>query len=119
SDLAYDFNTLREQGLIEQTYLNVDERDSCGGVLYKNPGLKVTANGLEAITNANKSWLKKGIEHQPMTFLQIIVTVAVSLVTLIGGWLIGRYVTPSGKMEVQPKIINQNPSEKPHFRQGD
>ena len=112
SDLAYDFNTLREEGLIEQTYLNY-ERTSNGSVAYKNPGVKVTAMGLDALAEVNKSWLRRAIEKEPMTFLQIVVTVAIAIVTALGGWVVGRYLTPAGKGTAQPAVVDKQPSEVP------
>ena len=61
SDAAYDFNTLREKGLIEQTYLD-HKVNGCGGVVPQNPGVKVTAKGLETVANASKTWLRRAIE---------------------------------------------------------
>ncbi len=104
SDIAYDFNTLREEGLIEQAYL-VHERDRAAGVVYKNPGVKVTAAGLQALLEADKSWLTRAIEKGPMTFLQIMVTVLIAIVTAVCGWLVGRYLTPVGRSSAQPTIV--------------
>jgi len=109
--LAYDFNTLCEEGLIKRTCLDY-EQDGAGGVVYKNPAVTVTIKGFEAVAEASKSWLNKAIEQQPMTFLQIVVTVMIALVTGIGGWAIGRYVTP---LEYQKQAPAQQsvPSEQP------
>ena len=94
SDQAYDFTTLYEEGLIEHTYLH-HERDSLGGVTNKNPAVMVTPAGFQAVSDARKSWLTRSIEKQPMTFVQIIVTIIIALVSGLGGWAIGRYVTPA------------------------
>ncbi len=93
SDFIYDLNTLLEEGYIKQTYLD-HERDSVGGVIYKNPAIMVTMEGIEAVVEADKSWFRKAIERQPMTFLQIIVTIIIAVASGIGGWIIGRYITP-------------------------
>jgi len=87
SDLAYDFNTLCEEKLIELTYLDY-ERDSMGGVVNKDPAVTVTMIGFESVEMAGKSWIKKAIEKQPITFLQIVVTVLIFLIGGIGDWLI-------------------------------
>lgn len=105
SDLAYDFNTLFEEGLIELIYLDC-EQDGYGGVVHKNPAVTVTIKGFEAVSAASKSWLKKAIEQQPMTFLQIVVYVVSLLIMGIGGWVIGRYVTP---VEHQKQVQVQQP----------
>jgi len=96
SDLAYDYNTLQEEGLIKQTYLDYD-RDNCGGVIYKNPGIMVTPKGFDVLEDASRSWLNRAIEKQPMTLLQIIVTLIIAILTAVGGWAIGRYLTPADK----------------------
>jgi hypothetical protein len=111
SDLAYDFNTLQEEGFIQQTYLNY-EQDSMGSVVHKNPAVKVTINGFEAVDEASKSWLKRAIEQQPMTFLQIVVTVVIAIVTGIGGWAIGRYITPVERQKqavIQQSVSSEEP----------
>ncbi|MGD0276566.1 MAG: hypothetical protein ABSB79_11055 [Syntrophales bacterium] len=111
SDLAYDFNTLHEEGFIQQTYLNY-EQDSMGSVVRKNPAVRVTNNGFEAVVEASKSWLKRAIEQQPMTFLQIIVTVVIAIVTGIGGWAIGRYITPVERQKqavIQQSVSREEP----------
>ncbi len=104
NDQAYDFNTLRAEGLIEQTYMKY-EQDRAGAAVPKIPAVRVTLEGLGEVAEANKSWLKKAIEQQPMTFVQIVVTVVIALATGIGGWAIGRYVTPAetGQTPVQDK----------------
>jgi hypothetical protein len=89
SDLAYDYTALSDEGLIEITHLRYGT-DSCGGPVSKDPALKGTHDGFEALADYEKAWLAKAIEKEPITFLKIIITVLVG----IGGWLIGRYVTP-------------------------
>lgn len=41
--------------------------------------------------NHKKSWFAESIDKQPMTFLQIILTILMTLVGLFGGWLIRGY----------------------------
>lgn len=38
-----------------------------------------------------KSWLAESVDKQPITFLQIIVTVVIAVITLLGGWLLRGY----------------------------
>jgi hypothetical protein len=105
SDLAYDFNTLHEEGHIKQTYLE-SRQDNMGGTIYSTPGVMVTINGFAAVAEASKCWLKRAIEQQPMTFVQIVVTVFIAAVTGGGGWLIGRY-TASTEHHTQ-RIVEQS-----------
>lgn len=93
SDLAYDYNILYEEDLIKITYLNY-ETDERGLPINLNPAIKVTPTGFEVVSDAGKSWLLKSIDKQPMTFLQIILTIIIALVTGLGGWIVGRYYTP-------------------------
>jgi len=118
SDTAYDFNTLREEGLIEQAYLE-HESDKAGGIVYKNPGVKVTPAGLDALREADKSWLARAIEKEPITFLQIIVTLVIAIMTALGGWLLGRYLTPAQESPPPPTVGNEQLREAPPVRGSD
>jgi hypothetical protein len=108
SDLAYDFNSLNEEGLIEKDHLNF-EQDGYGDLIRKNPAVKVTAQGLEAVAESNKSWLRKAIDKQPITFLQIVITILFGICT----WAIGRYLTPVGKDLPQTPIPKQDKDKTP------
>ncbi len=112
SDLAYDFNTLLENELIELTHLTY-EHGSAGEAVGKNPAVRITPRAVEVVAEFNKSWLRKAIDKQPMTFLQVIVTILISLVTGVGGWLIGRYVTPASTCPSQPETKQSSPVENP------
>jgi len=92
SDLAYDLTRLLHEGAIEATILDV-ELDVLGDLVLK-PAVRVTAAGLATIAEETKSWLTKAIDKQPITFVQIIVTVVLAIVSGIGGWLICRYQGP-------------------------
>ena len=96
SDQAYDFSTLHEEGLIKHTYLDCETTH--GKTVYKNPAVKVTPSGLQAVSDARKSWLARGIEKQPMTFVHIIATIVFTVV----GWAVGRYLTPASDWPPPP-----------------
>jgi hypothetical protein len=108
SDLAYDFNTLLEDDLIKLTHLTY-EHGRAGEAVGKNPAVRITPPGLDAVAEFNKSWLRKAIEKQPVTFLQVIVTILIA----VGAWLIGRYVTPAGTCPSQPETKQSSPVENP------
>jgi hypothetical protein len=93
SELAYDFNTLCEEGFLELIFLNY-ETGAAMGRIDTNPAVKITNKGLDAVAEARRWWLSKAIEKQPMTFLQVVVTVVFTIGAWIGGWAYGRYVTP-------------------------
>lgn len=103
SDLSYDFTTLLQERLIKWEYID-HESDGMGGFKSSNPGVKLTLDGLEVSEDYNKSWLTHAIEKQPMTFLQIIVTLVIALVSFVGGLALGRYVIPINKEVSQPAI---------------
>ncbi len=90
SDLAYDFDVLYQEGLIEPIHLD-HKQSSGGGMIYSNPGIKVTPAGFEAVSEGQKTWLAKSIDKQPITFLQVIVTIVLALITGVLGWLVGNY----------------------------
>jgi hypothetical protein len=90
SELAYDYNSLKEEDLIRIDYLT-HKRDSYGGAVYEDPAVKVTAKGFETVEDAEKWWIQKAIEKEPITFLQIVITILAG----IGGWAVGRYLTPA------------------------
>ncbi len=113
SDLAYDFSTLLEEGLISRTYMDY-KPDGMGGMIAKDDALKLTMDGLEMITDANKSWLTKAIEKQPMTFLQIIVTIIISFASFAGGWAVGRYIMPINKKISTPTVSIKQPINIPN-----
>jgi hypothetical protein len=66
-------------------------QDASGGPTASDPAIKVTPTGFDTIAEMNKWWIQKAIDKEPITFLQIIMTILVG----IGGWAIGRYVTPA------------------------
>jgi hypothetical protein len=68
----------------------------------------VTPKGFQAVAEAGKSWLAKSIDKQPMTFVQIIVTIIIALITGLGGWAIGRYITP---VHADPTSVPTNNSK--------
>lgn len=84
SDSAYDLNTLDEEKLIDpfDTYYE--------GTNDEAKGAYVTLQGLDALVEYNKSWLRRAIDKQPGNVLQVVVNVA----CLIVGWIVGRYLTP-------------------------
>jgi len=94
SDLAYDYNTLRDEGLIDLTHLTFSQ-DTSGGLVHRDPGVQITLEGLQAVSVFKKSWLRKAIEQQPRTFVQVIVTILVAAITGTTGFVVGRYVTPA------------------------
>lgn len=87
SDSAYDFNKLSTEGLIEHFYLDYDSNGLIAN--HTRPGLKVTREGLAAVAEANKGWLQKAIEKQPITFIQVIGTTAMAILSFIAGLLVG------------------------------
>ena len=113
SDLAYDFSTLLEEGLISHTYMEY-KPDGRGGFISKDSALKVTMTGLEMLTDVNKSWLRRAIEKQPMTFLQIIITIIISVMSFVGGLAVGRYVMPINKVISQPSVSMKQPIKMPN-----
>ena len=94
SDLAYDYSALLEEGLIRTTYLRF-ERDKMGYEVPHEPAVQITPEGLGLVADLQKSWLRKGIEKEPMTFAGVIVTLVISIVSAVGGWLLGRQTAPS------------------------
>ena len=94
SDQAYDYSMLLEEGLIEVTYLD-EHADGRGGRVRSNPGVRVTPPGFDTVTDIRKSWLKRAIEKQPMTFVSIVVTLIISIASGVGGWFIGRKSVPT------------------------
>jgi hypothetical protein len=94
SELGYDFGCLLTDGLISVTHLSY-VHDSFGGTTNKDPAIKVTDVGFDVLSDYEKPWIAKAIEKEPITFLQIIMTILVGL----GGWAIGRYITPAGQAE--------------------
>ena len=99
SDLSYDLNMLLDNCLVQVDHMT-HKQDAEGGLVYEHPAIKVTPEGFYAIEEAGKWWLQKAIDKEPITFLQIIVTILVG----IGGWLVGRYITPAGHGDPAPVI---------------
>ena len=94
SDLAYDYSTLLEEGLIRTTHLRF-ERDKMGYEMPHEPAVQVTPEGLALVADLQKSWLRKGIEKEPMTFAGVVVTLVLSIVSAVGGWLVRRQTATS------------------------
>jgi hypothetical protein len=51
--------------------------------------VKVTRDGFDVLEEYEKSWLTKAIDKEPITFLQVIITIATSLATWIIGLVMG------------------------------
>jgi len=117
SNLAYDFNSLREEGLIEMCHMTYRQGPSMG-VHYEDPAVKLTLSGLEAVAEANKSWITKAIEKEPATFLQIIVAIIIALLSGLGGWVLGRYTAPSNATPMPQIQSPQNPPPVPGANHG-
>jgi hypothetical protein len=67
----------------------------------------MTLEGLQAVSVFKKSWLRKAIEQQPMTFVQVIVTILLAALTGIAGFVVGRYVTPAETAAAHSKTTTQ------------
>jgi len=96
SDIAYEFNELCENGLIKPEKLYAE--GVTPNILNETPkftgAVSVTRKGFDAVTDWQRPWLAKAIEKQPMTFVQIVVTVMLAILSGLGGWAVGRYLTP-------------------------
>jgi hypothetical protein len=97
SELAYHYNALRELNQIEVKDGQIDRECRCG-FMKPDSTVVMTQNGLNRIADADKSWLQKSIEKQPITWLQVIVTVVLAVIAGVGGWLIGQ----SDSLKVPP-----------------
>jgi hypothetical protein len=99
SEAAYDFNTLKEDKLIEMAHIG-GTLNGYGSYENQTPCAKVTLLGFDTISESDKSWLTKAIDKQPMTFVQILITVLAG----IGGWAIGRYITPNTPQQTTESV---------------
>jgi hypothetical protein len=75
--------------LIQPTHLKYGQ-DVDGGIIPQDPAILVNPDGFDVIEDYERSWLSKAIEKEPITFLQVVLTILVA----IGGWAVGRYITP-------------------------
>ena len=89
SSVAYDFNTLKEEGLIEEHYMS-QVVNAYGQCIPQDAAVKVTQMGFEALVEARKTWLTKSIEKQPITFLNILVTLFFSAASAYTGFEFGK-----------------------------
>src|SRR4051812_38548958 len=74
SESADDFNTLLEDGCIEATHTTYGQ-DASGGKTRSNPAVKIIPDGFVAVAGANKWWIQTAIDKEPITFLQIVITI--------------------------------------------
>ena len=88
SELSYRFNELHDAGLIE-VYFSRGEGENSKQYI---PGLRLTYEGVHWVREWQRSWLSKAIETQPITFLQVVVTVLLAIWTAYLA-----YRTASGK----------------------
>lgn len=72
SATSYDLNCLAEMSYICPCHLS-ETRDSHGGVVYSDPGVRLTPQGLTHVRELERSWLSKAIDKQPMTAIQAVV----------------------------------------------
>ena len=88
------------------------DRDELGQAIGRDPAVQVTLAGLETVVEADKSWLRKAIDKQPVAFLQVIVTVLIALLTFGLGLAVGRYSTPAPGA-TPPAVTEQGPGRAP------
>ena len=105
SELAYDINTLLEDNMIQFTYMRYvsgSAMDQKG----EGPAFTVTRQGLEAVSEFSKSWLRKSIEKQPITFLSVLTTIILSTVGFVGGILTERHILKSDQTQTKQTPTN-------------
>lgn len=95
-DLSFDLTTLCEDGLLEGTFLEDGPVMSDFDLGPKEPAITVTRAGLRAVEEFHKSWLAKAIEKQPMTFLHVVATIVIAVLSFVGGLVLGRFTAPDG-----------------------
>ena len=87
SELTYDLNCLREeQGFIVVCYQKREQATS-GEFMESDPGIRLTQFGIDALVDWEHGWLRTAIEKQPMTFVQIAVTVGGAALGFVAGWI--------------------------------
>lgn len=88
-ELAYDLNNLLSDGNIEIRFTGPGEEYSPSKLINSN-SVFITKTGLDKLAEYQRSWLSKSIEKQPITFLQIIVTVGLAILTGVIGFIFGK-----------------------------
>jgi hypothetical protein len=81
SDTAHDVNRLIDAGLVEIAHFG-NERMVSSVAVIESPAFLVTEEGSRAVRDMGKSWWSKAIDKQPITFLQVLLTVLQILWTI-------------------------------------
>ena len=109
-NLSYDINVLLEDRLIEFTHMKYVNKASFAATGV-DPALTVTRKGLSEAATFSKSWLRKSIDKQPITFINILVTLLLSGAAFVGGLITERHFINIDEPTVSP-IIHEQPVEK-------
>jgi hypothetical protein len=88
SELAYDLNSILAAGWVEKG----DMKGDTVTMFTAFDAVTVTENGLRAVADADRSWLSKAIDKQPITFLQVVINVVIAVLGGIAGFLAGLYM---------------------------
>lgn len=113
SDLAYDLNTLKEQGLIAPASVSDGKqvtRDSRGHIPQEWIAVRVSPDGIEAIVEHRKSWIRKAIDKQPINAVQFAWGVALVAASFVSWW-IGRVTAPAPSPEAATITKESDPSK--------
>jgi hypothetical protein len=90
SDTAFDFNTLAEDEFIEPAYMRYERDPTNGQQIAKDPAVRVTPLGFQAVEQAGKSLIRRAIEQQPGSVLQVIGAIVLFVLGIVIGFFIAK-----------------------------
>ena len=76
SDLVYDLRSLRRRGIIKFDWIEWKQSKIDGSSTGERGGLAMTDEAMEIVREKERGWLKRAIDKQPVTALQVLIAAA-------------------------------------------